>query len=1577
MSDVPSREIADLPGTLVRRAEGVHRAEQACDGFEAAWKAGQRPRLEDHLAAVPEAERPALLRELVLLEVDYRRLAGEQPGADELLARFPGLDRAWLDGVLSATGSSATLVLPGVSAAPDLPVIPGFEVLGELGRGGMGVVYWAWQPGPNRPVALKMILTGAHASAEQRSRFRTEAEAVGRLQHPNIVQIFQIAEQGGRPFLAMEYVEGGSLAQKLTGTPLPSGPSAELAETLARAVQSAHERGIVHRDLTPANVLLTADGAPKITDFGLAKLIIGAGAAQTQTGEIMGTPSYMAPEQASGQTRETGPAADVYALGAIFYELLTGRPPFRGETPLETLLQVRTEEPVPPRRLQPKVPRDLETICLKCLQKAPDKRYASAAALADDLQRYRQGEPIRARPTSRMERAVRWCRRHPGMAALTATVAMLLLTLAVGASGAALWLRQQLYLTQQAGRQARQAELQAKQGLYQARLGQAQASRWSGQAGRRFASLEALTEAAELLRLLNRGPEAALELRNEAVACMTLVDLRLERPRDPLPSEGRALAIDAGFRRYARGDEPGTVTVYRVEDDQELFRLPGRFDLLRIPFLRFSSDGRFLALRHEGPPQMQIDVWDLDRRDLVRPRLVFAAAQELDFSPDSRRVAVGYLDGSVRLHDLTADGAGQLLSSAPTPVSQFRIRFNFQGTRLAVGDIQSHRLRVWDPATGKVVRELDCPAAVRALAWRPDGRQLAAACDRSIYLWDVEAKTWRVALTGSQGSVRELAFSHAGDQLASNAYDGILRLWDVRTGKQLVGLRASGAPQFSRNDRRLALQSAKGLEIFELARGHECLTLYGRAHTLDISPDGRLLAIAGDDTVRFRDLVAGKDLAPLALTGARGATFDPAGRYLLTHSACGLYHWPITRTGPQSLRLGPPQAVSLGVREPLEFVSPSRDGRTTAVRVGLGDASRAALLDVEKRSVTAWLSGQRNLWMTALSPDGQWVASGAWHGRDIRIWETATGRLVDKKPLRDGYSASIAFSPDGKWLVTCDEKEYRSWGVGSWRFSHRVARESVEGDIPGSMAFTRDGRMLAITHSQQVIKLIDPATGKEFVTLEAPEPLPIYQLCFSPDGSHLAAWGGAGVTQLWDLRRIRQQLQAIGLDWPDPPPAPAGNDAEGKVLRIETDPGELLDREKYSLILAFFPFHAEAYYRRGLAYGRFNQADLARVDFSRAAFLKPELADAYYQRGMLEAQQGRLPEAVADFNRCLDLDPKQADAYEQRARAYTQLQQWDKALEDYSKALQHRADDWQLWHGRGYARWRLGGWDQALTDFSQGLKLNPRDPMLWSFRGLNLVELGCWQEAVADFSHALERNDGAGWVWGGRGLAHAALGQWDKAEADFTGAAQLEPGNSYLWYERALAHLAFGNRDDYRKVCADALAHFGKTTDPMEATWLASVCALVPNAVTDASRPVQLARRAVAGRPQGYAAARALGAALLRAGDLEAAVRELSRASALQKDAPTTWLLLAMAHHRLGHAGEARQWLDRGLHWIEQASRRRAGAGGPLSAWQRIPWGERLGLLFLRLEAEPLINGTPPWPERDYPDLIKKALAGP
>jgi serine/threonine protein kinase len=329
---------------------------------------------------------------------------------------------------LGSSQSTAAKSTP-VSATP-VPSIPGYEILEELGRGGMGVVYKARQTALKRLVALKMILAGGHASKEDLNRFLAEAQAVARLQHPNIVQVYEIGEKDGLPYFSLEFVEGGTLSKHLAGTPLPPRDAAQLTVTLSLAIEAAHQAGIVHRDLKPANVLLASGdtplAVPKIADFGLAKTL-DDDSGQTRTGAIMGTPSYMSPEQASGQTKAIGTRTDVYALGTMLYDMVTGRSPFRAATVLETLEQVRTQEPVSPRSLQPSLPRDLETICLKCLSKEPAQRYGTAKELADDLQRFLNNQPILARPASLQERALKFVKRNRLLVGLTSAIILALL----------------------------------------------------------------------------------------------------------------------------------------------------------------------------------------------------------------------------------------------------------------------------------------------------------------------------------------------------------------------------------------------------------------------------------------------------------------------------------------------------------------------------------------------------------------------------------------------------------------------------------------------------------------------------------------------------------------------------------------------------------------------------------------------------------------------------------------------------------------------------------------------------------------------------------------------------------------------------------------------------------------------------------------------------------------------------------------------------------------------------------------------------------------------------------------------
>jgi tRNA A-37 threonylcarbamoyl transferase component Bud32 len=432
----PGTLLADLADVVACcRALPLPRLVEALRADQAQrWRAGRRVLAEAYLEAFPALAASAE-DALVLIwgEALLRFERGEAPRLAEYRHRFPQHFEALvvqfeLQRHLGAAPDATLLGLPveGDAAPQALPEVPGYLVLGELGRGAMGVVYKARQVGLDRVVALKMVLAGTQASPEQLVRFLQEAELAAQLAHPNIVAVHQVGMHADCPYLALEFVDGPSLAQKCGGTPQPPREAARLVELLAAAVHEAHQRGIVHRDLKPANVLLTSAGVPKIADFGLAKRVAGD-SQLTQTGVILGTPSYMAPEQATPRNKAVGAAADVYALGAILYDLLTGRPPFQGETAWDTMQLVVSRAPVPPRRSRPNVPPDLEAICLKCLEKQRSQRYISARALADDLCRYLNGEPVQARAAPWWERAWRRAQRRP------VAVFGLLVEIAVGA----------------------------------------------------------------------------------------------------------------------------------------------------------------------------------------------------------------------------------------------------------------------------------------------------------------------------------------------------------------------------------------------------------------------------------------------------------------------------------------------------------------------------------------------------------------------------------------------------------------------------------------------------------------------------------------------------------------------------------------------------------------------------------------------------------------------------------------------------------------------------------------------------------------------------------------------------------------------------------------------------------------------------------------------------------------------------------------------------------------------------------------------------------------------------------------
>jgi WD40 repeat protein len=707
--------------------------------------------------------------------------------------------------------------------------IPGYEILGELGRGGMGVVYKARQTRLNRVVALKMILAGGHAGEADLARFRTEAEAIARLQHPNIVQVFEVGEHNDLPYFSLEFCGGGSLERKLGGTPLSPREAAALVGTLARAMQAAHGQHVIHRDLKPANVLLAEDATPKITDFGLAKKLDEAG--RTASGAIVGTPSYMAPEQAGDKTAPVGPASDVYALGAILYECLTGRPPFKAATALDTVLQVVGEEPVPPRRLVPKLPRDLETICLKCLEKVPGKRYGTAADLADDLQRWLNTQPIRARRIGPVGRAARWCRRNPLLAGVSVLAVVVSLTLSgIYYAG----LKRENRRTREALGQAEQEREQARDTVARSLYEQARALRLSRQPGWRWQALELLRDAEGLRARPRRedlppveetaqhGPSSRLptrgEMRREVAAALLLGDARPRPPVRIAATVGMAGAIsDDGSRALAAFAEWSGKLAEPARAGLRLFDLSdGRRlaewvnpSMSKLPFA-LRPDGSLFALGGlNAPGQEGVQLFDLPaggaRARLPAPKvpsppLVWNSYNVLAFSPDGRYLAASRGDGKksdLFLWDLREPAASRHLARADVPVYSLCFRpdgpvlaYPAGGSKLALVDLQGR-------AEPKLV-ELPLPVAPQdisgvqgvrlsgdRLAWAASSPVLAVACTNAggkvaILFWGVDRQAplarWD---TDFDTKMLRLALSPGGKRLAVGHADGAIRLYDV------------------------------------------------------------------------------------------------------------------------------------------------------------------------------------------------------------------------------------------------------------------------------------------------------------------------------------------------------------------------------------------------------------------------------------------------------------------------------------------------------------------------------------------------------------------------------------------------------------------------------------------------------------------------------------------------------------------------------------------------------------------------------------------------------------------------------
>jgi WD40 repeat protein/tRNA A-37 threonylcarbamoyl transferase component Bud32 len=1075
---------------------------------------------------------PACCRRIDQLATDDRLLTRLQQGAAtrdkalvspaQRLSAVRALDQ-------SHEGKSSTLHSPSFSVYPVVLPTPkqvgDYDILAEIGRGGMGVVYQARHRGLHRLAALKMVLAGEFASPTQELRFRLEAELAARVQHPNIVQVYEIGSYEGRPFLALEWVEGGSLANRLDGEPWQPDAAAALIEILARAIDVAHGEGVVHRDLKPANVLLAESDTPKISDFGLAQTIEG-GKTTTQSGFLVGTPWYMAPEQAAGKRALVGPPTDIYALGVMLYQLLTGQLPFQRDSTLELLRAVTSDEPPLPRRLQPRVPRDLEAITLHCLEKEPGRRYSTALALAEDLRRFQEGKQVVARPVGAVSRFVRACQRRP---LITLLLALLTVSLFGGLAGVTWkWL--------EANEQRDLANTEKQTALHQAyRASMAAAG----------AALQS-HDVDDAARNLDLAPEALRgwewrHMHNRLDDSSSVV---------PLPAGGDTFPIAALLTPPSLrgvGEESGV-----------------RGDQLLIAVLT-SAGLRITDLDGGGETTIPIDPNHRHRVSVAR-------------TTRGLRVAA-WVDGAT--FELL-DNAGEVLCRVVRPDSDgpVAVAVNPDGTRLACMVAGRRQVAVFDATSGKLTALCKShDGEILTYSFNPDGTRLASgSVDQTARVWDAATGTLLATCRGHGSSVSSVAFSPDGARLLTSSADRTARQWDARTGQNVeLPYERHGALLYSAvyspdgqwvasagEDRTIRVWQARGRQDVAVMHGHTGHVLEvafapgGRrlasrssrfgphstwensvrvwdvdpeaplpvlvGHTkaiypLAYSPDGRWLASGSwDKTARLWDAATGELCATLSHPSGFvfGLTFGPDGTWLLTGDRYSgqLRVWDVaTASMIKEIRIHDGNVLfhSLTVSpDGSRVAATAEDHHYTNRRLTVFDiASRTSLFSTKGLAL-------------AYSADGRWLAVAAADEKTVQLLDARTHETIAEFSGHEGAVSSVAFSPDSCCLASCShDRTVRLWPIDGGEC--RVLRGHP--DVVYAVAFHPDGTRLATAARDGAIWLWDVARGEAVARLRGHEDF-VWSLAFSPDGMTLASGSGDGTVRLWDTTPLKTRYQA-------------------------------------------------------------------------------------------------------------------------------------------------------------------------------------------------------------------------------------------------------------------------------------------------------------------------------------------------------------------------------------------------------------------------------------------------------------------